>query len=161
MRISSSDAVTTRCDADISQFEFCSDPAKVVSETNKFTTSDDPGLPPPYSSVDPANVPQQAPGEVNQVHSAEASETTFCSAFGKMLCPLFCATVICFIYALPFLVVAGVRGNGTDFCLGYWQNPATTVMPAELGGRVRPSQWQGNLPVTDRTTSPSYRCGAS
>ncbi len=110
--------------------------ARIAPETSKFTITDEPFSPLSHDS-DSADVQQQQPQrDVRQSHNANASDTTFCAAFGKRLYPVLCATVISCLYALPFLVVAAVKGEGTSFCLGYWQYPSTTSMPAELGGNV-------------------------
>jgi len=58
-----------------------------------------------------------------------------------MLGPVFCATVCCLIASLPYLVVAAVKGPGTEFCGGYWRNSTTTSMSAELGGRSIIQVW--------------------
>jgi thiol-disulfide isomerase/thioredoxin len=73
-----------------------------------------------------------------QIKRHEASEVGLCSAMEVLFFPVLCATVCLLIASLPYLVVAAVKGPGTEFCNGYWQNSTTTSMRAELGGRVRP-----------------------
>jgi hypothetical protein len=127
--------------------------------------------PPPYEpnlptnqNPDPSNVQQHQQSQAPPNQRPNASDKTFCSVMAEMLVPLLLATFGSILLSVPYLVVAAVKGNGTTFCNGYWQNPGTTIMSAEIGGRVRPislTRVSGSDRMTDRASSPSYRCGAS
>ena len=75
-----------------------------------------------------------------------------------MLLPMVCcATVFALIFSLPYLVVAAVKGPGTEFCGGYWQNSTATSMPASLGGRVRAAPMKRSQRLALRLTAPRPR----
>ena len=72
-----------------------------------------------------------------------------------MLLPMVCCATVCaLIFSLPYLVVAAVKGPGTEFCGGYWQNSTATSMPASLGGRVRAAPMKRSQRLALRLTAP-------
>jgi hypothetical protein len=56
----------------------------------------------------------------------------FCTVFIGQLCPAICSAFCMCILALPYVVIPAVKGGGTQFCDGYWQNQTS----AQLGGMV-------------------------
>ena len=59
-------------------------------------------------------------------------DSRFCTVFISQLCPAICSAFCLCILALPYVVIPAVKGGGTNFCNGYWQNQTN----AQLGGMV-------------------------
>ncbi len=95
-------------------------------------------------SSDPLKLPSTSTPHIQlaqQPKVFEHSEVGMQTVTAALFFPVCCATVCLLIVSLPYLVVAAVKGPGTEFCGGYWQNSTTTTMRAEIGGRVRRA-WQ-------------------
>jgi hypothetical protein len=60
----------------------------------------------------------------------------FCEALAGILPMMVCYAAIAFVFSMPYLVVAVVKGSAGDFCRGYWNQPGSTSGTAQLSGWV-------------------------